>query len=523
MNEVDVQTGGRPFLRQDWITAVLMAVFAFLLRIPFRSHFAYHWDSAQFALAVNEYDIRLSQPHAPGYFLYILLGRLVNGLVGDPHASLVWISVVFGSLLPAVVYLLATAMFGRKAGVTAGLLAMTSPLVWFHSCVALTYCVDSFLVCTMVLVLWRAMERGGRWQDAIVVGGLLALIGGVREQSVPALVPLIVFAFWRFERARLAKLAAAAMVAVGLGILWFLPMVRTSGGLRTYLDIVHLHAASNASTYFPGGGLNALLKNVANITGFCGNGLMLGAVVLVMAHLRRAFRMTAEQKSAWDSEHAFGVAVLAWWIVPMMILGTVFVTNQPGHVLSYLPGWFVLVGVVVASLEPQWWRAMVVAVICAGNVVAFAAWPPQWDGIFFGMARTARAIAEHDAQLSQIARTIHQTYSPGSIIVCFSDEYYLCGLRHFQLYLPEYEQYQFVVDATILHPPGKPMWLVRGGRLTFVDKLDITGKEGIVLVVPPGEKVNIFVPYLSLASAKVLPQSENDLYFVPTEAVKLLP
>jgi hypothetical protein len=515
------RSAGR-FEGRDWLLVAVLCAVSLALRIPFRSQFAYHWDSAQFALAINEYDMRLSQPHAPGYFLYIMLGRLVNGLVGNPHASLVWISVVFGSTLPAVVYLLATAMFRRKAGVTAGLLALTSPQVWFHSCVALTYCVDSFLVCTVVLVLWRAMERGGGWRDAIVVGLLLALIGGVREQSVPALVPLVVYAFWRFKEARLAKLVAVAVEVVGLGILWFVPMVRTSGGLRTYLDIVHLHAASNASTYFPGGGLDALLKNVANITGFCGNGLMLGAVVLFVALLHRAFRMTAEHKSSWDSEHASGLVVLVFWIVPMMILGMVVVTNQPGHVLSYLPGWFVLVGTVVASLQSKWCRAVVIAAVCAGNVVAFAAWPPQWDGLFFGMARTARAIAEHDAQLSQITGTIRGSYSPKSIVVCFSEEYYLCGLRHFQLILPEYEQYQFVVDGTSLHPPGKPMWLVRDGRLWFVDKLNLNGKKGIVLVVPPGEKVNIFAPYLSLASAKVLPKSENDLYFVPAEAVKLL-
>jgi hypothetical protein len=506
---------------RDWLMAALLCAVSLALRVPFRSQFAYHWDGAQFALAINEYDIRLSQPHAPGYFLYIMLGRLVNGFVGDPHASLVWISVVFGSALPAAVYLLATAMFGRKAGATAGLLALTSPQVWFHSCVALTYCMDSFLVSTVVLVLWRAMERGGEWRDAILVGALLAVIGGVRQQSALALVPLVVFAFWRFERARAAKLMVAALVAIGLGLLWFVPMVRTSGGLRTYLVSVRLQAA-NVSPYFHGGSLDALLKNVASITGFCGNGLMLGAVVLVVALLHRTFRMAAEQKSSWDSQHAPGLVVLALWIVPFMILGTVVITKTPGHVLSYLPGWFVLVGVVVAGLKSMWRRVAVIAAICGANVVAFAAWPPQWDGLFYGMARTARAIAEHDAQLSQMVGTIRRSYLPKSIIVCFSAEYYLCGLRHFQLHLPEYEQYQFVVDETVSHPPGKPMWLVRDGRLTFVDKLDVTGKEGLVLVVPPGEKVDIFAPYLSLASAKVLPQTESDLYFVPAEAVKLL-
>src|SRR5277367_433242 len=131
-------TGAARYSPADWCVAALLLAGALALRIPFRSQFAYHWDSAQFALAIREYDIRLSQPHAPGYFLYVMLGRLVNFFVGDPHASLVWISVIFGGALPAVVYLLGTAMFGRKAGVTAGLLALTSPQVWFHSCVALT-------------------------------------------------------------------------------------------------------------------------------------------------------------------------------------------------------------------------------------------------------------------------------------------------------------------------------------------------------------------------------------------------
>ena len=49
-----------------------------------------------------------------------------------------------------------------------------------------------------------------------------------------------------------------------------------------------------------------------------------------------------------------------------------------------------------------------------------------------------------------------------------------------------------------------------------------TGNKGIVLAVPPGGERQRFRPVL-VASAKVLPQSENDLYFVPTEAVKLLP
>jgi hypothetical protein len=515
-------SGATPLGRGDYLAALALVLVALALRAPFRSQFAYHWDSAQFTLAIRQYDMRLSQPHAPGYFLYVMLGRLVNRLVGDPHASLVWISVVFGSALPAIVYLLGTAMFGRWTGATAGLLALTSPQIWFHSCVALTYVVDSFLVCAMVLLLWRAMRRGGQWGHAVVVGTLLAVVGGVREQSALALAPLVLFAFWRFERARVAKLAVVAVVSVSLGALWFVPMVRTSGGLGTYLEIVRLNAAADASGSSLGGVLYARLKNLANITGFCWNGLVLGAVTLVGAHLYRMFWMTDEQKRVWGNQRALALAVLVMWIVPMMGLGTVIVTDQPGHVLSYLPGWFVLIGVVVASLKGEGQRVATIFAICAMNIVAFVAWPPHWDVVFFRMARTAREIAEHDAQLSRIVATVRQSYSPKEVIICHADEYFLCGLRHFQLYLPEYKQYQLAIDITTPHPPGKPMWQVRDGRLEFVDKLDMDGYKQLVLLVPPGENVEIFAPYLPLAGVKVLTRDTNHLYFLPAAAVKSL-
>src|SRR6266478_6405702 len=157
------------FMGRDWFLAALLCLVGLALRVPFRSQFAYHWDSAQFVLAINEYDIRLSQPHAPGYFLYVMLGRLVNSFVGDPHASLVWISVAFGSALPVIMYILATAMFGRREGLAAALFGMTSPQTWFHSCVALTYVLDAVLVCLAMLCCWRALRHGCRWSEALII------------------------------------------------------------------------------------------------------------------------------------------------------------------------------------------------------------------------------------------------------------------------------------------------------------------------------------------------------------------
>ncbi|HVM61458.1 MAG TPA: glycosyltransferase family 39 protein [Verrucomicrobiae bacterium] len=520
-----VEAGGRGAGQQlqmrDGVVAFLLFVVAVAMRVPFRSRLVYHWDSAQFVLAIRQFDIRLSQPHAPGYFLYVLLGRLVNNWIGDPHASLVWISIVFGSALSAVLYLLGTVMAGRRAGAAAAVMGLTSPQVWFHSCVALTYVVDSFLVCAIVLELWLAVQRGGTWWDAVAIGALLALLGGVRQQSVPELVPLVAFAFWQFQRARLAKLAVAAVTAVGLGLAWFVPMLRVSGGWGAYLTIVRRHAFVNASSTLWGGGWDALLQNVANTTGYCLNGLMLAAVIWIAALLYRAARMTTEQKRLWNSQHALALAVLAAWVVPMVIFGTVIgFTKQPGYVLGYLPALFLLTAIVIATLKNARYRSLLIVAIGAVNVISFLAWPALWDRVFFGMARTSAEIARHDSQLSGIVADVRQRFSPKDVVICFSEEYYLWGLRHFQVCLPEYEQYQLVLDSTALHPPGKPIWRVRDGRLGFVDKPDLQNKTGVVLFVPPGESVEIFAPYLSLASMRAVSRITGNLYLLPAQDMK---
>ncbi len=498
---------------RDWMTAGLLFLIALALAVPFRSRIPYHWDSAEFAIAVTNYDVRLSQPHAPGYLLYVMIGRLVNQIVRDPHASLVWISVFAGGGLAAVMYLLGATLFDRRTGVMAGLLVMTSPLVWFHSCVSLTYVLDGFLVCVVVLACWRAMQRGGTWGDAVLIGALLALLGGIRQQSVPALTPVVLYAFWRFNRQRLAKLAVAAAMALVLGLAWFVPMVMMSGGLPTYLQIVRLHTTFNAPATFAGGGLDALLWNVFFVGLFSVNGLMLAGVALLGALLYRARRMNAERKRRWDNDRARALQLLAMWIVPMLLLATVIgFTKQPGYVLNFLPGLLLFAAVALAQVQ---WTAT--AVVCAFNVFTFLAWPAAWDGVFFGVGRTARLLREHHRTTLATIAAIRR-YSPDEAFVCHATDLYF-GLRQFQMLLPEFDQYQLPLDAAMLTPPGKPMLAVRGGQLDFVGPGAWSGKRFALLLVPPGRGLKIFEPYADLRTARPMTDDTGTVYALDADWV----
>src|ERR1700754_2987996 len=115
-----------------------------LSRWVFRSHFLYDLDSVNFALAIKRFDTRVHQPHPPGYFLYICLGRLLHLVFHDANLALVVLSVLASCAAVIVIYQLTMEWFGPLAACFAGILFLFSPLVWFHGIVALTYIVEAF-------------------------------------------------------------------------------------------------------------------------------------------------------------------------------------------------------------------------------------------------------------------------------------------------------------------------------------------------------------------------------------------
>lgn len=512
-------SGRDRFERLDWIIAGIFFTASLVVRMPFRSQYAYTLDSVGFVQAVADYNLRLSQPHAPGYFLYVMVARLVNAVVGDPHGSVVWISMVSGSALAAVMYLLGTAMFGRRVGVAAGLFAASSPQTWFHSCVALVYVPDSLLVCVTVLVCWRSIQRGGRWTDVVAIAALLAVIGGVRGQTAPQLVPLILFTFWHFAPPRLVKLTVLTAVTALLAIAWFIPMLKMGGGWEVYREVLRRSVEFNAPATLGGGGWEAFLWNVFFVGAYCWNGLILAGVVLVLAALSRSLRVDAKRACAWAGENRLALRVLAAWIMPMILFATVIgFTKLPGYVLCFLPAWMLLAAAIVGQLHTVRTFCIVTVAACAMNVLAFLVWPRAWDGVFLHMGRTAREIRLHDEQLAKVVRVIRASYSPADTLICHARGYITFGMRHFQLYAPEYDEFDIEMDSAMLSPIDRPMISAHKGRLEFVARMDLTGKRIVLLVVPPGQDINRFARAFYLNRVKPITASDGILYSLEADA-----
>jgi len=486
--------------KRDWLWAGVFLVAGIALRVPWRSVYAYHWDSAQFALAVEHYDLHQALPHMPGFPLYIGLGRAVNWFVGDPHASLVWISVVAGSVLAALGYLLATQLFGRRCGWLTGVILATSVLTWFHSEIALTTIVDGALVTGTALACWRALRVGG-WGNAITPAVMLALVAGVRGQTVPGLLPLWFYTYWRMPARSWRKLLAAGIVVAAVSALWLAPMGNSAGGGRAYLELLAAKQHGDARYHWWVRGWPVLVDSVLVAAGSALLGLLLPGALALAEAVRAASRRSRETLAPAAPREAW--LFLALWVGPLMFMGLfVMYTFLAGHILSYFPALAIAsaYGVVKACERLRLRLAWMLVSVAVTNALLFLA--GNRLGPSERLDLTAGEIRRHDQGLAAWFSTIRQRYRPEEVAVCHYDQWFQWGIRHFQYHLPEYENWLLTPDWQLLPPRNRQRWRVRDRQVEFVSGTALPAAKWLVLVVPPGGSVQLFATDLPAVEAR---------------------
>src|SRR5437867_1469567 len=110
----------RVSFKMPWNTNRLIAAGLFLLaivtRIPFQSQILYHWDSVNFALGTQRFDIRpqFEQPHPPGYIVYVGCAAVLNVLTHDPQTSYVWLSILASGVAVVLLFYFGARLFDRS-------------------------------------------------------------------------------------------------------------------------------------------------------------------------------------------------------------------------------------------------------------------------------------------------------------------------------------------------------------------------------------------------------------------------
>ena len=320
-------TPARDAERAPVIAALGLGLLTALSRIPFRSQSLFAWDSANFALALDRYNVAFHQPQPPGYPMYVASARALYALLGDANAAYVWLSVLASGLAVSFLVLAATRLYGTRTALLAGALLATSSVFWSQGVVAYPY---AFLAFFSALVAWLARVIQDRPHTLTIVGtaAVIGIAGGYRSELIPFLTPLWLYAAVK-ARSRVA--IAAGFVLMALAVLcWYLPMVMFSGGWDAYqAATTGYYAYFIQTTSGAGKLLLGLLENARALVGFLYNGLGL-ALLPMLYFLGRFF---APQRLIADERARF----VTLWLAPPLAFYVLVHVGNPGYVLSLLP------------------------------------------------------------------------------------------------------------------------------------------------------------------------------------------
>ena len=418
--------------------ALAMGLATAASRIPFRSKYLFAWDSANYALALDQYNVAFHQPQPPGYPLYVATAWMLRLAIGDANASYVTLSIVASGFAVTMLVLVGARLFDRTTGVLAGCLLATSALFWGQGEVAYPYALLAAFSTSGAWVSLRVVSDKRRVRRWVIVGAIILGIGsGYRSEVAPFLAPVLAWAIlitsssWRTG---LGNLVAAGSTGVAVITAWYVPMVIATGGWEVYQQATGgYYAYFIQSTSGLGKQLLGVLENLRALVNFTYAGLG-PAILLLVLDLGVRFRPT---RLASEPATRF----VAIWLAPPLAFYVLVHLGNPGYILTFLPPACLLVAAGTRDLVVDLFAALrrtrsgvreimtttaVILTICMVNAVLFLVGP--------GEGRL-REIREVDRTLDRTVTALRNEFVPASTLLVAYDRsrqyrYYLPGYRH---------------------------------------------------------------------------------------------
>jgi len=228
--------------QRTWLVIGLSLAVA-ATRLPALSLSMWDWDEALFCAGLRDFNVGKAHPHAPGFPLYIALGRLMRSFVSDDFRALRSVQLLASFFLFPSFHALARALrFPFALAISAASLFVFLPNVWFYGGTAFSDILAIVLFFAGAAWLFAARENGHTRYLLGTIFFALSLL--VRPQNVLLAYPWIVATWARLRARRFREVAAAVAMAVlivgiGYGAAAFLSgpgvWLRTVGAHSNYL------------------------------------------------------------------------------------------------------------------------------------------------------------------------------------------------------------------------------------------------------------------------------------------------
>lgn len=398
---------------------LLIFIFALILYTSTRSISLDDWDSVQFAMGVERFDISAHHPHPPGYAFYICCGKTINLLIGDPKESLILMSAILGALTVLVFFYLVKINYGQKTALFSSLLLTVVPIFWLTSLKALSDIPATFfiyLTLYLTALYISRKQQGALW--LLYLSAVSAGIGiGFRPQNAFALIPII--AVPTLKDFKLSRLFIVFLIVILITISWLLVII-IHNGIEQYAKVsysqfcwrldkpnVSVLASSFSLKYLIHRLYNFFISLVVNSLGFGTSDYVRFSIMLITVVGGLLFLMFVPGKNRFIKTNLI-------WMVAYFIM--IYIFLPPDNPRYYCP----LVPVIVMVVVRGWLSfrsgllAVVLLIICN----------------FHFTGELAKQIHKYSAPPEKTVTFIQSTYEPEKVVI-FSRSVF----RHLQYYL----------------------------------------------------------------------------------------
>jgi len=456
----------------------LAIVVVAVTRWLYHATYLFHWDSVQFALGMQGMDILHHRPHPPGYVFYVWLGNLAKLFTHDDNLALILVGILATIVGVLIIYLFARSLFRhRLPAVLAVLFFIFNTSVWFHGIVAEVYIVESVIA---LVAIWRLYLywKIPSWRNLVLAIGLLGLVGGFRQTTELALIPLAIFVLWQTGTNFKRWLIAAGVLLLS-NLTWLVPILINTGGIGAYWHGLATLSDVVIGQYYRSRGFFVHAVNNLNLVGEALSvAVVAELIVLMLASALYLIRGTAKQyQIIWPQVWFWLLAIGGQLVLTITILMT-----NPGYVL--LP--VILIGLLSAggiwqlmlALQPvslrlaQIWAIGGTVIIIGSQVFNFYVLKPEQ---FAFVNPALPSVTRHDELLDEIVQTIRNNSVGKSVAVWINvpNTIIFFGFRHMQYYLPDLNIYRGLPES-LVHPEDKTVWHAKGPNYeVYEDKVYI--------------------------------------------------
>jgi hypothetical protein len=470
------------------LSLVLLVAAVAITRWVFRSHYLYDLDSVNFALAMQRFDPRVHQPHPPGYFLYVCVGRLLTMVFHDANLALVVLSVLASCGVMIVLFAITLEWFGPMAARFAGALFLLSPLAWFHGTVALTYIVEAFFSALTGYLCWRIVRGEQRFVTPAAI--VLGLSAGVRPSSLLFLAPLFLYSL---RKAPLAGRLVGLATLIATLTAWFVPMIAVAGGVRVYFEALASlwGTVPSKETVFNSSPAYSIARAFTIVFIYF---LCFGAASLAP--------LIASGKNSVDRAKRNFTLV---WILPALCFFTFgylkFVNS--GYLLLLFPPASIWLGLWLSvwyerAGQPLLLKQIIIGAGLALNVLIFIAAPLYCS---YGRVR------QFEAELEKTKAAIQKIASANDTVIVGVDSHFN-GFRHAGYYLPDYLTVEY---PEVKHKEGPRVFTMYQRDTRLLAALPVASHRRFVFFPLPDGKS--YRDYLQTVTAKLPNQNINLVSF----------